>query len=61
MSTLTKPIGITFILAILISFMNFTEYGAVSNFIGWIIILLFSTLFVHELGHVLFGILPFTK
>jgi len=56
MNAITKPLGVTFILATLIIFINFTKYAAMVNFIGLTIILLFSTLFIHELGHVLFGI-----
>lgn len=56
MSTITKPLGMTFILAILILLINFTEYAVMANFIGLTIILLLFTLFIHELGHVLFGI-----
>lgn len=56
MRAITKPLGITFILAVLIFFINFTDYAAMANFIGLTLILLFFTLFIHELGHVLFGL-----
>ena len=56
MNTITKPLGLTIIIAILIFLFNFTEYAAMANFMGLTLVLLFITLLIHELGHVLFGI-----
>ena len=56
MNTITKPLGLTFIISILIFLCNFINYAAMANFIGLTLILLFFTLLIHELGHVLFGI-----
>lgn len=56
MSFITKPLGVTVITALLICLFNFTNYASIANFIGIALVLLFLTLFFHELGHVLFGI-----
>lgn len=56
MNTITKPLGLTIIIAILIFLFNFTNYATMANFIGLTLVLLFLTLLIHELGHVLFGI-----
>ncbi len=56
MRFITKPLGATVMIAILICLLNFTNYAPLGNFIGLCLVLLFLTLFIHELGHVLFGI-----
>ncbi|WP_421663994.1 site-2 protease family protein [Lysinibacillus telephonicus] len=56
MNFIRKPLGITVITALLICLFNFTNYASIANFIGVALVLLFLTLFFHELGHVLFGI-----
>ena len=56
MHTITKPWGLTILITILIILFNFTNYGSIANFIGLTLVLLFLTLFIHELGHALFGI-----
>ncbi|WP_175638432.1 site-2 protease family protein [Metabacillus schmidteae] len=56
MNTITKPLGLTIIIAILIFLFNFTKYATMANFMGLTLVLLFITLLIHELGHVLFGI-----
>lgn len=55
MNFITKPLGVTVITAILICLLNFTNYAQLGNFIGLNLVLLFLTLFIHELGHALLG------
>ncbi|SOC13397.1 peptidase M50-like protein [Ureibacillus xyleni] len=56
MRKITSPLSITFLLAILIFLFNFTKYADIANYFGISIVLLFFTLLIHELGHMLFGI-----
>lgn len=56
MSYITKPLGATVILAILILVLNFTNFASAANYGGLTLLLLLFTLFIHEIGHVLFGI-----
>lgn len=56
MSSITKPFGATVILVILILAFNFTNFATALNYAGLTLLLLVSTLFIHEIGHVLFGV-----
>ncbi|MFP7199495.1 site-2 protease family protein [Lysinibacillus halotolerans] len=56
MGFITKPIGVTLIAAIMIGMLNFTDLADMANLIGINLVLLFLTVFIHELGHVLLGI-----
>ncbi|MBD8027486.1 site-2 protease family protein [Ureibacillus sp. Re31] len=56
MGFITKPIGVTLIAAIIIGLFNFTNLADMANLIGINLVLLFFTLFIHELGHVLLGV-----
>lgn len=56
MNDIMKPFGIVIISAMLIGLFNFTNYAETANLIGMCAALLFFTLFIHELGHVVFGI-----
>lgn len=56
MNLLKTPLGVSAIIAILIGLFNFTNHAETANYIGLCLVLLLFTLFVHELGHALFGI-----
>lgn len=56
MRSITTPLGLTAIIAIVIGLFNFTNIATEANLLGLFFILLLLTLFIHELGHALFAI-----
>ena len=56
MNNITKPIGVTVLIALFVCFFNFTNLATLANYTALTLLLLLFTLFIHELGHVLFGI-----
>ena len=56
MNKLISPLWITILIALLIGLFNFTNFAETVNYFGLAFCLLFFTLFIHELGHALFGI-----
>lgn len=56
MRFLKSPLGVTMLFTGLILAFQFTEYAGTMREIGLLVLLAISTFFIHELGHVVFGI-----
>lgn len=56
MRLIKTPLGVTVLIAILIGLFNVTNYAGAANDVGLCLLLLLVTLFIHELGHALFGV-----
>ncbi|UII57585.1 hypothetical protein LS684_09225 [Cytobacillus spongiae] len=56
MKKITKPASVTVLFAIFIIVLQLTPFGEQAAYVGAMFLLLYLTLFIHELGHVMFGI-----
>ena len=56
MSFYKSPIGVTLLFALIVVVLQFTDLAESARDIGVIVLLAIMTFFIHELGHVLFGV-----
>ncbi|KGX92086.1 hypothetical protein N781_03120 [Pontibacillus halophilus JSM 076056 = DSM 19796] len=56
MKVITKPVGVSVILTIILILCQFTSYREIGNLLFILQLLVFGVLFIHELGHALLGV-----
>ena len=56
MRILKSPLGVTLLIALLVVALQFTNMAEVARDIGILLLLAILTFFIHELGHVVFGV-----